>query len=243
MSLSSDFGGDPSNRNLYATSLPNNAPYGTNPFAAGSFDADSGAPRNDLTGNSSPAIENSLRLRESSSTNARLVRRPNPYNYIPSLYDMYLQATPHPATLERFGMQVFQNGTRDLQSFLWIFPSGRTMCSALAMRSRSICGEEFRDVSMRLSIAKAASVCRKIGPVLVAGKSLADVQQSVQKNSAHAVPRCFRRRFAGAIAHHSRLCGRRCPASPAPMTSARSRLRSTRCSRPEAPRLAAPCAS
>src|SRR5579859_5482960 len=180
-SLSSEFGGDPSNRNLYATSLPNNAPYGTNPFAAGSFDADSGAPRNDLTGNSSPAIENSLRLRESSSTNARLVRRPNPYNYIPSLYDMYLQATPHPAALERFGMQVFQNGTRDLQSIPMDLPVGPDYVlgpgDAVAIDLWGGVSRRFYEVVDR----EGRISLPEIGPELVAGKSLADVQQSVQK--------------------------------------------------------------
>jgi len=180
-SLSSEFGGDASNRNLYATSLPNNAPYGTNPFAAGSFDADSGAPRNDLTGNSSPAIENSLRLRESSSTNARLVRRPNPYNYIPSLYDMYLQATPHPAALERFGMQVFQNGTRDLQSIPMDLPVGPDYVlgpgDAVAIDLWGGVSRRFYEVVDR----EGRISLPEIGPELVAGKSLADVQQSVQK--------------------------------------------------------------
>ena len=38
--------------------------------------------------------------------NPQMVRAANPYRDIPSLYDMYLQATPRPATPKRFGMDV-----------------------------------------------------------------------------------------------------------------------------------------
>src|SRR6266849_2282206 len=38
-----------------------------------------------------------------------LVRAPNPYKDIPSLYDMYVQAIPRPAIPRRFGAEVFEN--------------------------------------------------------------------------------------------------------------------------------------
>ena len=181
VSLGSEFGGDQSNKNLYASNLPNSGTYGANPFASGSFDANSGMPLNDATGNKSPAIENSLRLRESNGTNARLVRRPNPYNYIPSLYDMYLQATPHPASLDRFGMQVFQNGTRDLQSIPMDLPVGPDYVlgpgDAIAVDLWGGVSRRFYEVVDR----EGRISLPEIGPLLVAGKSLADVQQSVQR--------------------------------------------------------------
>jgi len=40
-----------------------------------------------------------------------LVRTPNPYRDIPSLYDMYVQAIPRPAIPKRFGAEVFENGS------------------------------------------------------------------------------------------------------------------------------------
>jgi protein involved in polysaccharide export with SLBB domain len=180
-SLSSEFGGDQSNKNLYAANLPNGGAYGASPFASGSFDANSGMPLNEATGNKSPAVENSLRLRESNGANARLVRRPNPYNYIPSLYDMYLQATPHPASLDRFGMQVFQNGTRDLQSIPMDLPVGPDYVlgsgDAIAVDLWGGVSRRFYEVVDR----EGRISLPEIGPVLVAGKSLADVQQSVQR--------------------------------------------------------------
>ncbi len=44
-----------------------------------------------------------------------MVRKPSPYESIPSLYDMYVQAVTRPATPRRFGAEVFENGTRDSQ--------------------------------------------------------------------------------------------------------------------------------
>jgi polysaccharide biosynthesis/export protein len=110
-----------------------------------------------------------------------LVPRPDPYTEIPSLYDMYLQAMPQPPALERFGMEVFQNGTRDLQMIPMDVPVGPDYTvgpgDGLAIDlwgsvSRRIYGVVDREG--RLNLPEA-------GPVLVAGKSLADVQQAVQQ--------------------------------------------------------------
>ncbi|HEX9456832.1 MAG TPA: polysaccharide biosynthesis/export family protein, partial [Candidatus Acidoferrum sp.] len=43
----------------------------------------------------------------------RMDRRPNPYADVPSLYDLYVQANAPSQKTERFGMEVFRNGTAD----------------------------------------------------------------------------------------------------------------------------------
>jgi len=43
----------------------------------------------------------------------RLERRPNPYADVPSLYDLYVQANSPNRKMERFGLEVFRNGTAD----------------------------------------------------------------------------------------------------------------------------------
>jgi hypothetical protein len=53
-----------------------------------------------------------------------LVRRPNPYADIPSLYDMYRQVSSRPPELARFGMDVFRNDVRQLDSFPMDLPVG-----------------------------------------------------------------------------------------------------------------------
>lgn len=178
-SLSSEFGGDESNQSLYAGNLTGGEvnPAGK-PFASGASANEAGAPGYDLRNNA--AVENSLRLKES-SLNPRIVRSPNPYNNVPSLYDMYLQATPHPAAMQRFGMQVFQNGTRDLQAIPMDMPVGPDYVlgpgDAVSIDLWGGVSHRFYEVVDR----EGRITLPEVGPELVAGKSLADVQQAVQK--------------------------------------------------------------
>jgi polysaccharide biosynthesis/export protein len=113
--------------------------------------------------------------------NQGMVRENDPYLEIPSLFDMYLQAVPQPAEPRRFGMEVFQNGTRDLDMIPMDLPVGPNYVvgpgDALAIDmwggvSRRIYGVVDREG--HLSLPESA-------PVLVAGKTLAEVQQTVQQ--------------------------------------------------------------
>lgn len=110
-----------------------------------------------------------------------MLRQPNPYVDVPSLYDMYLQATPQPITPERFGLDVFENGTRDTQAIPFDLPVGPDYVvgpgDTLAIDLWGSVSQQFLrtvDREGRVSLPES-------GPLLVAGKSLADVQQSVQK--------------------------------------------------------------
>ena len=126
--------------------------------------------------------ESIRRARESVSPTQRLVRRQNPYESIPALYDMYLQASPHPPSVERFGMQIFQNGTRDLQMIPMDLPVGPDYVLG---PGDGISIDLWGGVSRRFYrvVDREGRVSLpEVGPVLVAGKSLGDVQQSVQKN-------------------------------------------------------------
>jgi len=114
------------------------------------------------------------------SLSQTMIRQPNPFEDIPSLYDMYLQASPQPPAPERFGMQVFQNGTRDLQMIPMDLPVGPNYVvgpgDGLAIDLWGGVSERIVrtvDSEGRLSLPE-------VGPVLVSGKSLADVQQTVQ---------------------------------------------------------------
>jgi polysaccharide biosynthesis/export protein len=105
----------------------------------------------------------------------------NPYLDIPSLYDMYVQASPHPARLRRFGIDVFENGTRDPQLIPMDLPAGPDYVvgpgdglsvSLWGSVSRRVVGTVDREG--RLSLPE-------VGPVLVSGQSLADVQRNIQQ--------------------------------------------------------------
>jgi polysaccharide biosynthesis/export protein len=109
-----------------------------------------------------------------------MARKPNPYGDIPSLYDMYLQAAPHPATPTRFGMDVFENGTRDLQMIPMDLPAGPDY---VVGPGDGLAIDLWGGVSQRLyrTVDREGRVSLpEVGPVLVSGKSLADVQQSLQ---------------------------------------------------------------
>jgi len=175
ISLSSDFAGNEANRS------PGNGTSSPSLYSTAPSETATAPARYDLPNNNSAATENSLLKREQSTLSQRLVRRPNPYNDIPSLYDMYLQAVPRPPALERFGMQVFENGTRDLQQIPMDLPVGPdyVLGSGDAVEVDLWGGVSRRfyqvvDREGRISLPE-------VGPVMVAGKSLADVQQSVQK--------------------------------------------------------------
>jgi polysaccharide export outer membrane protein len=112
---------------------------------------------------------------------AEMTRKQTPYDNIPSLYDMYLQAVTRPATPQRFGSEVFENGTRDPQLIPMDLPVGLDYVvgpgDGLSIDLwGGVSQRFFRTVDRegRVSLPEA-------GPVLVSGKSLAEVQQSLQQ--------------------------------------------------------------
>lgn len=110
-----------------------------------------------------------------------MLRRSNPFEDIPSLYDMYLQAMPQPPQPQRFGMQIFENGTRDLQMIPMDLPVGPEYVLG---PGDSVAIDLWGGVSQQLyrTVDTTGRVALpEVGPVLVAGKTLADAQQTVQK--------------------------------------------------------------
>lgn len=116
--------------------------------------------------------------------NPLLVRTPNPYSDIPSLYDMYQQGSPRTPELTRFGSDVFHEtsrSTRNGDSLPMDLPVGPdyvlgpgdgVTINLWGSASRRL----FRTVDPegRLSLPEA-------GPVLVSGRTLGQVQEAVQQ--------------------------------------------------------------
>jgi protein involved in polysaccharide export with SLBB domain len=110
-----------------------------------------------------------------------MVRKQNPYQDIPSLYDMYVQAVSRPTTPRRFGTEVFENGARDSQLIPMDVPAGPDyivgpgdglsvdMWGGMSQRLYRVVDREGR-VSLP-----------EVGPIMVSGKSLATLQQSLQQ--------------------------------------------------------------
>jgi polysaccharide biosynthesis/export protein len=111
-----------------------------------------------------------------------LLRAANPYKDIPSLYDMYIQAVPHPSIPKRFGSEVFQNGTRDSQLIPMDVPVGPDY---VVGPGDGLSIDLWGGVSQRIYrvVDREGRVSLpEVGPLLVSGKSLADVQKALQDN-------------------------------------------------------------
>src|SRR5256714_7297039 len=118
---------------------------------------------------------------EEDLTPVRMVHRANPYSDIPSLYDMYVQASVHQRPNERFGMEVFRNTGNDPQAIPMDLPVGPDyvigpgdgleidLWGGVSQRLFRVVDREGR-----VSLPEA-------GPLLVGGRSLGDAQQAVQQ--------------------------------------------------------------
>src|SRR6266404_5258537 len=110
-----------------------------------------------------------------------LVRTPNPYKDIPSLYDMYVQAIPRPTVPKRFGAEVFENGTRDSQLIPMDLPAGPDYVVGPGDGlSIDLWGGTTQRI-YRVVDREGRVSLPEVGPLLVSGKSLAEVQQSLQQ--------------------------------------------------------------
>jgi protein involved in polysaccharide export with SLBB domain len=109
----------------------------------------------------------------------RLRHRPNPYADVPSLYDLYAQYS-RPAVVERFGSEIFRNGTGNFDELPMDLPVGPDyvlgpgdglnidLWGAVSQRLRRVVDREGR-----VALPEA-------GAVQVAGRTLGDVQHLVQ---------------------------------------------------------------
>ncbi|HKW63909.1 MAG TPA: SLBB domain-containing protein [Candidatus Acidoferrum sp.] len=118
---------------------------------------------------------------EEDVTPVKMSHRANPYADIPSLYDMYVQASVRQRPTERFGLDVFRNTANDPEELPMDLPVGPDyvvgpgdsleidMWGAVSQRLFRVVDREGR-----VSLPEA-------GPLLVSGRNLSDVQQTVQQ--------------------------------------------------------------
>jgi len=110
-----------------------------------------------------------------------MVREPHPYGNIPSLYDLYLQATPRPPEPTRFGLDVFDHPSHFAQKLPMDLPVGPEY---VVGPGDGLAVDLWGGVSRRLVRTvdpEGRLALPEVGPVLVSGKTLADVQESMQK--------------------------------------------------------------
>lgn len=106
--------------------------------------------------------------------------QPNPYEDVPSLYDLYKQVSKRSPVPQRFGMDVFQNGTGNYDRLPMDMPVGPDY---VVGPGDGLSIEIWGSVSGRLQRAvdrQGLVMLPDSGAVQVAGKSLGEVQQLLQ---------------------------------------------------------------
>ncbi len=109
-----------------------------------------------------------------------LRHRPNPYADVPSLYDLYAQYSHRPAALERFGTDVFRNGTGNFDQLPMDLPAGPDYVLG---PGDGLSVDLWGGVSQRLRrvVDREGRVALpEVGGIQVAGRTLGDVQHLVQ---------------------------------------------------------------
>src|SRR5207302_3023719 len=111
-----------------------------------------------------------------------LHHRPNPYADIPSLYDLYTQYSRRSRVLDRFGADVFRNGTGNFDDLPMDLPAGPDY---VVGPGDGLSIDLWGGVSQRLirTVDRGGQISLpEMGPVLVAGKTLAVLQQDLQRD-------------------------------------------------------------
>ncbi|MGB9465163.1 MAG: SLBB domain-containing protein [Candidatus Acidiferrum sp.] len=111
----------------------------------------------------------------------RMVHRPNPYADAPSLYDLYVQASAPVQHSERFGLDVFQRESASTSALPMDLPVGPDY---VVGPGDGLSIDLWGGVSQRLFRTvdrEGRLLLPEAGPLLVSGKSLGEVQESVQR--------------------------------------------------------------
>ena len=110
-----------------------------------------------------------------------IIRKPNPYSDVPSLYDLYVQALPQERTLRRFAVDTLTTGARESATIPLDIPVGPDYVvgpgDTLAVNLWGGISERLQRVVDREGRISLPDV----GPVFVSGRTLGDVQSAVQQ--------------------------------------------------------------
>ena len=110
-----------------------------------------------------------------------MVHRPTPYADIPSLYDMYVQASAKQGPTQRFGLDVFRADNSDLGEFPIDLPAGPDY---IVGPGDGLAIDLWGGVSQRITrtVDRQGRISLpESGPIPVSGHTLGEVQQTVQK--------------------------------------------------------------
>ena len=110
-----------------------------------------------------------------------IVHKQNPYADIPALYDLYVQASARERAPERFGVDILSNGLRESNVVPMDLPVGPDY---VVGPGDTLAIDLWGGVSQRLvrTVSREGRVSLpEAGPLLVSGRTLGDVQTTVQQ--------------------------------------------------------------
>jgi len=127
------------------------------------------------------SLRKNLGQREEDLIPVRMVRPANPYADVPSLYDMYVQASAAQRPAERFGLDVFRNSENRPDVIPMDLPVGPDY---VVGTGDSLAIDLWGSVSQRLVrlVDREGRISLpEIGPLLVSGRNLGQIQLDVQR--------------------------------------------------------------
>lgn len=133
------------------------------------------APRTSLNPPRRPNYPSFARL-----TQPVLTRRPNPYADVPSLYDLYAQYSRRSPVLARFGLDVFRNGTGNLDELPMDMPVGPDYVLGPGDSLNINLWGGISQRLVRMVDREGRIALPEVGGVQVAGRTMGDVQHMVQ---------------------------------------------------------------
>ncbi|MGA8153335.1 MAG: SLBB domain-containing protein [Terriglobales bacterium] len=110
----------------------------------------------------------------------KLRHRPNPYADVPSLYDLYAQYARRLPVLERFGEDIFRNGTGNFEQLPMDLPAGPDYVLGPGDGLTVILSGGVSQRLQRVVDREGRVALPEVGAVEVSGRSLGDVQHLVQ---------------------------------------------------------------
>jgi protein involved in polysaccharide export with SLBB domain len=114
-------------------------------------------------------------------TPVTMVRKQSPYADIPSLYDLYVQASSRDRVLEPFGLAIFRNGSLAPEAVPMDLPVGPDYVLGPGdSLSINLWGGVAQRIS-RVVDREGRIALPEAGPILVSGHTVGEVQQSVQQ--------------------------------------------------------------
>ena len=115
------------------------------------------------------------------SSQPTILHKSNPYSDVPSLVDLYVQVSAHDRAPERFGIAILAENTRDTDAIPMDLPVGPDY---VVGPGDGLAIDLWGGVSQRLQRtvdSEGRISLPEYGPILVSGKTLGDVQLTVQE--------------------------------------------------------------